>query len=156
MNLFILLRPSVIGTAAILGCLGATQGPASVAGSASGSHAASHCDTANGRGTSLRDYIGLIVAGVGPQADRLRAATQLPSGSRAIVTVVTDNSVCTAAYNAQVRQLHNGDSTVVGPIGLVQVGSTRYVVEDIGRTAGEWELLDIYDSNLNYLESVTR
>jgi hypothetical protein len=70
--------------------------------------------------------------------------------------VVTDNSVCTAAYNAQVRQLHNGDSTVVGPIGLVQVGSTRYVVEDIGRTAGEWELLDIYDSNLNYLESVTR
>lgn len=139
-----------------MGSLGSVRGPAKAAERTSVSYTASHCDTANGRGTSLRDYIGQVVAAAGPDADRLRAATKLPSGPDGIVTIVTDDSVCTAVYNAQVRQKHGGDSTFVGPIGLVQVGSTRYVVEDIGRMAGEWTLLDIYDTNLNYLGSITR
>jgi hypothetical protein len=152
----VLHRLSIIGIAAVVASSGAARRPVSASDTTSLGHTASHCDTTRGRGTSLRDYIAPIVAAVGPAADSARAAFDLPSGPASIVTVVTDDSVCTAVYNAQVRLKHGGDSTVVGPIGLVQVGSTRYLLEDIGRTAGEWELLDIYDSNLKYLGSITR
>ena len=117
---------------------------------------ASHCDITAGRGASLHDYIVPIVTGVGAVADRARASSKLPVGSAGIVTVVTDDSVCNAVYNAQVLLKHGGDSTLVGPLGLVQVGSTRYVVEDLSRSAGEWTLLDVYDTNLDYLVSITR
>jgi hypothetical protein len=114
------------------------------------------CDSVAGRGAALRDYIVSIVTGVGPGADRVRAASSLPAGQAGIVTVVSDDSVCAAAYGAQIRLKHGGDSTVVGRIALVQVGTNRYVVEDISRRAGEWALLDVYDSSRNYLASITR
>jgi len=115
-----LLRRSVLGVAAVAASLGAARAPVS-AQRTSPSYESSHCDTANGRGTSLHDYIVSIVTGVGTHADRLRASSKLPSGSAGIVAVVTDDSVCTAVYNAQVLLKHHGDSTLVGPIGLVQL-----------------------------------
>ena len=150
-----LLRIALIGVA-VIAASATTR--STIAAPAGGRHtvAVSHCDTTSGRGTSLRGYVVPIVTGVGSAADRVRTSLSLPAGPASIVTIVADDSVCTAVYLAQVQLKHGGDSTLVGPIGLVQVGSNRYVVEDISRRAGEWALLDVYDTSLNYLASITR
>ena len=149
------LRASVVGIAAVAASLGAARAPVSTQ-TTSLRYDSPRCDTANGRGTALHDYIVPIVTAVGAHADRVRASSKLPSGTAGIVTIVADDSVCAAVYNAQVLLKHGGDSTVVASIGLVQVGPNRYVVEDVSRTAGEWSLLDVYDTSLNHLVSITR
>lgn len=113
------------------------------------------CDTSNGKGADLRDYVVRIVTASGRGADRLRAASQLPSALPSDVTIVTADSVCAAAYNAHVTLKYAGDTTRIGSITLVQVGATRYVLEDIHRRAGEWGLLDVYDTSFSYLVSLT-
>lgn len=152
-----LLRIAFIGTAAALAANSfspsASRTPVERAARLG---APSHCDTTTRRGASLREYILPMVTAVGPSADRVRAWSYLPSEPASIVTLVTNDSVCTAVYMAQVRLKHDGDSTRVGSIGLVQAGPNRYVVQDMGRRAGEWMLLDIYDTSLHYLVSITR
>ena len=150
-----LLRMGFIGVAVITASSSTRSTSAAPVG-AQYTFVAGHCDRTSGRGASLRNYIVPIVTGVGSAADRVRNSLSLPAGQASIVTIVTNDSVCTAVYLAQVRLKHGGDSTLVGPIGLVQVGSDRYVVEDVSRRAGEWALLDVYDTSLNYLASITR
>lgn len=158
-----MLRLALVGTTAVV-ALGATVGATtsksrSAAESAHGETSAfvsSPCDTSSAWGGALRDYVVPIVTASGAGADRTRAVTHLPSALPSGVVIVTNDSVCTAAYNAHVARNYAGDTTRLGKIGLVQVGATRYVVEDMHRRAGEWQLLDVYDGSFRYLSSFTR
>lgn len=158
-----MLRFALIGTTAVV-ALGASLGATTlkVRRSAESSHGetpafvSSPCDTSYAWGGALRDYVVPIVTASGTGADRTRAVTHLPSALPSDVAIVTNDSVCAAAYNAHVARNYAGDTTRLGKIGLVQVGATRYVLEDIHRRAGEWQLLDVYDSSFKYLSSFTR
>lgn len=115
------------------------------------------CDTSNnGWAAALRDYVVPIVTASGRGADRLRAASQLPAALASDVSIVTNDSVCAAAYTAHVALRYSGDTMRVRSIALVRAGPTRYVLEDGLTRAGEWELLDVYDSSFRYLASFTR
>ena len=117
----------------------------------------SRCDTtSDGWAAALRDYVIPIVTASGTGANRVRATSQLPSGLASDVRIVTNDSVCTAAYNAHIARNYAGDTTAIKSIALIQVGATRYVLEDGRRRAGEWELLDVYDASFRYLVSITR
>ncbi|HEV2643584.1 MAG TPA: hypothetical protein VGT98_12790 [Candidatus Elarobacter sp.] len=115
-----------------------------------------YCQPVNDWTTGVRADVVEMVTLPGARMDSLREKVNLPLTTADQVSVVTDDNTCTTAYMAQVNQKRAGDTTQLGTIALIRVGSTRYVLQDLGRSAGEWELLDIYDASFNYLASVTR
>lgn len=93
-----------------------------------------------------------IAATTDPILANVRQARGLPAISAAAVVMVTDTAICRQAIGAYNNALAP-DSATTTQLHVIRFGSTRYVVFDELRKAGEWIMSIVFDPSFSQIIS---
>jgi hypothetical protein len=93
----------------------------------------------------------LVTAAPGSMQDENRVRYDLPLIADTAVAIVSDSTICAAAARAYAVARPSADTVAVG---VVRIGSSRFIVWDGGHTkAGEFEIYIVFDNTFTRLHA---
>jgi hypothetical protein len=99
-------------------------------------------------------YLAQLMTRTDSIGSRARTGFNLPLVSPSAITFVVSDSICTAAANALVDAAGEPNE-VPGPVWVLKVGTTRYIVFDGKHLVGDRDQQVVLDENLNFLVTIS-